>query len=338
MRLLAIVLVLGGALAQGLGFKEALALALEHNPAYRNALSNLTQAEAELKALEADPTTLVLPLTQARQALELARLQVRAQRLSLVQQLLSAYGTLWDAQAGEELLRAQLALAERQLAVAQARRRVGNATELEVAQAEAGLRSARLNLEANLRARPAQVKALAAALGLPLEEEPRLEPLPEPPGLQVGLEALKEGLLTPALLQAEQARDLARLQVELSDNDYTPRLTLEKARTNLENAERSLNNLRAQAEADLEAAYAQARAAWDQYLLARENLALKAQALETARKALEAGTISLLQFQQEEVSHLQAETSLRQVLLAYWRALAALSLAAGRDLTGLGVE
>ena len=132
-----------------------------------------------------------------------------------------------------------------------AKRQAGNATELEVIQAEAALRQAEEDLKAALALRPARVKALEAALGIAVDE-PRLAPLPEPQALGTELEALREGLeeRLPALVQARQNLALAELEVRLADNDYTPRLTLEKARANLESARRALANALAQAEAN----------------------------------------------------------------------------------------
>ncbi|WP_114313535.1 TolC family protein [Thermus caldifontis] len=329
------------ALAQSvLDWGGAWETALQHNPGYQNALLSRESARVELGALEADPSTLIQPLTQARQALALAELQVQAGRLSLLQSLLAAYTNLLEAQENEKVLEANRALAARNLAVVRARRQAGNATDLDVAKAEAALRSAELAWKNAQGQRPALVKALEAVLGLALPQEPRLSPLPEPKPLGVGLDSLKEGLANRllSLLQARQAVELAELQVSLADNDYTPRLTLEKARSSLETARRNQGNTLAQALSALESAYAQAQAAWGQVLTAREALANQEKTLGVARRSFQAGTISLLQLEQEEVGHLQAQHSLLQAQNAYWRALAALSVAAGQDLTGLGVE
>lgn len=63
--------------------------------------------------------------------------------------------------------------------MARAKRQAGNATELEVIQAEAALRQAEEDLKAALALRPARVKALEAALGIAVDE-PRLAPSPSP--------------------------------------------------------------------------------------------------------------------------------------------------------------
>ncbi|GAA5334216.1 MULTISPECIES: TolC family protein [Thermus] len=326
------------ALAQGLSFQEAWQQALRQNPSYQNALLARESARVELQALEADPSTLILPLTQARQALALAEVQVEASRLNLLQTLLSAYTALLEAQANEEVLKANRALAERNLQIARARRQTGNATDLDVAKAEAALKSAEIALQNAQAQRPALLKALEAALGASLAEEPRLAPLPEPKALGVDLAALREGLEARlvSLVQARQAWELAELQVRLADNDYTPRLTLEKAKASRDNARKALDNAMAQAFSALEAAYAQAQAAWGQVLTARESLANQERTLEVARKAFQAGTASRVELEQEEANLAQARYNLLVAQNAYWRALAALSLAAGQDLVVLG--
>lgn len=93
--------------------------------------------------------------------------------------MLSAYTALAEAQGQEAVLLKKKALQERNLAVARAKRQAGNATELEVIQAEAALRQAEEDLKAALALRPARVKALEAALGIAVDE-PRLAPSPSP--------------------------------------------------------------------------------------------------------------------------------------------------------------
>ncbi|BCZ89283.1 TolC family protein [Thermus thermophilus] len=327
----------GLALAQGaLDAREALRLALAQNPTYQNAREALQTAQLELEALRADPSTLILPLTQAEHALTLAEVQAKAAALSLLEEVLSAYTALAEAQGQEAVLLKKKALQERYLAVARAKRQAGNATELEVIRAEAALRQAEEDLKAALALRPARVKALEAALGKAVDE-PRLAPLPEPQALGTELVALREGLeeRLPALVQARQNLALAELEVRLADNDYTPRLTLEKARANLESARRALANALAQAEANLESAYAQAQAAWGQVELARENRKAAERSLENAQKAFAAGTLSQVQLLEAEVALAEADFALLQAKNAYLRALAALGVAAGVDLTGL---
>ncbi|GLV48498.1 transporter [Thermus sp. LT1-2-5] len=328
------------ALAQSLSFQEAWQRALGQNPTYQNALLAWESAQVELRALEADPSTLILPLTQARQALALAEVQVAASRLSLLQTLLSAYTALLEAQSNDEVLKVNRVLAERNLQVAQARRQTGNATDLDVAKAEAALRSAEIALQNAKAQRPALLKALEAALGASLPGEPRLTSLPEPKILEVDLGALREGLEARlvSLVQARQALELAELQVRLADNDYTPRLTLEKAKASRDNAQKALDNARAQALSALESAYAQTQAAWSQVLTAREALANQERTFEVARRAFQAGTISRLELEQEEANLAQARHDLLVAQNAYWRSLAALSVAAGRDLVGFGEE
>jgi len=170
----------GLALAQGaLDAREALRLALAQNPTYQNAREALQTAQLELEALRADPSTLILPLTQAEHALALAEVQAKAAALSLLEEVLSAYTALAEAQGQEAVLLKKKALQERNLAVARAKRQAGNATELEVIQAEAALRQAEEDLKAALALRPARVKALEAALGIAVDE-PGSPPSPSP--------------------------------------------------------------------------------------------------------------------------------------------------------------
>ncbi len=123
--------------------------------------------------------------------------------------------------------------------------------------------------------------------------------------------------------------------VRLSDNDYTPPLTLKTAQLTLENNRKALTTAEQNAMTSLKNAYQAAQAAYAAIALAESNLENARKVLAQDEAAYKAGTVSALQVETDRVSVLVAEYGLLQAKNAYWRALAALSLAAGRDLTGL---
>ncbi|WP_223299649.1 TolC family protein [Meiothermus taiwanensis] len=137
------------------------------------------------------------------------------------------------------------------------------------------------------------------------------------------------------MLQAQQAVELAQLNVKLADNDYTPAVQLNTAKTSLENNLRTLQTAQQNAQTSLTNAYQAAQSAYKNIALAQANLANAQKVVEQSQAALRAGTISALQLQTDQVSLRSAEYALVQALGSYWRALAAFSVAAGQDFTGL---
>jgi outer membrane protein TolC len=320
-----------------LSLEKVLEAAFQGNPTLQSAQVALQNAEIQLKAKEQDPTTLILDLTQARQAYALSQANLAYTRLQVLRDVVNAYLSLFENQQNIGVLKAQVALAERNLQVAKARQAAGNATSLDVARAQATLDTARQNLATAQGQTPILAAQLAVLLGLSDLGPTPLAPPPEPPRLQVDLETLSKGVLEklPQVLQAQQAVAYNELQVKLYDNDYTPALALKTAQLSLQNNRKALSVAEQNALTSLKNAYQAAQAAYGAIALAQSSLENAKKVLEQDQAAYRAGTVSALQVETDQVSVLTAEYSLLQAKNAYWRALLALSLAAGEDLTGL---
>jgi len=337
-RLFAVVLLLGSALAQNsLTLVQALSQAYRQGPSLQSAQATLQNATLQLRALEADPSTLIVPLTQARQSARLAEVNLEATRLSVMQSVVNAYIGLYEAQQNVGLFQAQVALNQRNLDVAKARLAAGNATALDVARAQTTLDSSRQSLTNAQAQIPVLSAQLATLLGLSDLGNASIAPPPNPPVLQADLEALRQGLFQrlPSVLQAQQAVELAELNVKLADNDYTPAVQLNTAKTSLENNQRAMQTAQQNAQTSLSNAYQAAQSAYKSIALAQANVDNARKVVEQSQAALRAGTISALQLQTDQVSLQSAQYSLLQALGSYWKALAAFSVAAGQDFTGL---
>lgn len=322
---------------EGLTLEVALNTALQQGPSLQSAQVSLQTAELQLRAKEGDPSTLILDLTRARQAYALAQANLAYARLQVLQGVVNAYLALFENQRNVEVLQAQVALAERNLQVAKARQAAGNATSLDVARAQASLDNARQNLATSRGQTPVLAAQLATQLGLSDLGPTLLSPPPEPPALGTALEDLEKDLYErlPQVLQLAQAVAYDELLVSLSNNDYTPALTLKTAQLSLENDRKALELAQKNALISLRNAYQAAQSAFGAIALAQQALDNAQKVLEQDQAAFRAGTVSALQLETDRVSVLTAAYALQQAKNAYWRALVALSLASGRDLTGL---
>ncbi|RDI95287.1 TolC family protein [Meiothermus sp. QL-1] len=316
---------------------QALAQAYRQGPSLQSAQATLQNATLQLNALKADPSTLIVALTQAEQNARLAQVNLEATRLSVMQSVVNAYMSLYEAQQNVALYQAQVALNQRNLEVARARQAAGNATALDVARAQTTLDSSRQALTNAQGQLPVLSAQLAALLGLSDLGNVTVAPPPAAPALQVDLETLRKDLFDrlPSVVQAQQAVDLAQLNVRLADNDYTPAVQLNSAKLSLENNLRTLQTVQQNALTSLSNAYQTAQSAYKNIALAQANVANAQKVVEQSQAALRAGTISALQLQSDQVSLKSAEYALVQAVTAYWKALAAFSVAAGQDFTGL---
>jgi outer membrane protein TolC len=316
---------------------QALARAYGQGTALANAQTNLANAELQLEAVQADPSALVLQKTQAQQAAAQSRIALESTRLQVLQSVVNAYQSLYEAQQSVALAQAQRDLADRDLQVAQAKFGDGNATSLDVSKARTALQSAQQTL-ANAQAKvPVAGSQLATLLGVTdLGSVTAVAP-PDLPQVSAKLADLEQGLLgrLASVAQAQQAVDLYTLQTKLYDNDYTPRMTYQTAKTALDNARRSLDTARQNASTSLANAYQAAHDAYARIAIAQQNLGNAQSVLQQDQAALQAGTVSALQVQSDQVAVASSRFSLLQAVDGYRNALVTLSVSAGQDLTGL---
>lgn len=302
-----------------------------------NAQTNLQNAQLQLKALEADPSTLVLQKTQAQQAVALDEVTVEATRLSVLQSVVSDYLALYEAQQNVALAKAQLDLASKNLQVAEAKFQDGNATSLDVSKARTAQQSAQQTLADAEAKVPVAEAQLANLLGVTNLGSVTVAPPPSFPKVDAKLADLETGLLQrlPKVVQARQSVALYTLQVKLYDNDYTPRLTLQTAKSSLDTAQRSLDTSQQNASTSLANAYQTAVHAYANIAISQQNLANTENVLKQDQAALEAGTVAALQVQTDQVSLASARFGLLQAEDTYRNALVTLSVSCGQDLTGL---
>lgn len=208
------------------------------------ARANLQKAQANLRAVRADPTSLITTLTQAEQDVTAQTASLNAAKLGAAQAAVSGYVQAFEAAQRTALAQAQVSLSERQLKIAQARLAARVATTLDVSRAQNALNSDRQDLASAQATLPVLEATLARTLNLPAGTDLSLAAPGGAPKLSVTLAALQAGLekRLPSLVQAASGVNFAALQVNLADNDYTPARTLEDARTALDNATRSLED------------------------------------------------------------------------------------------------
>ena len=314
---------------------SAVTAALNSSSDVKTAQANLDKAQAASRAAQADPSTLVAAKLSASNAEKLSQAGLRAAKLSSLQSAISAYTALLEAQENVEVQTLQVQVDTKSVQVAQVKLGIGNATTLDVTNAQNTLAASTQTL-ADARA---QVNLAAAKLGTltGLGSGVRAGSAITAPKLSATLAALQGSLGNlSSLISAANDVASATLNVKLADNDFTPARTLQDAKTALANAQRSQDSAQKTAGQTLASAYQAAQNAYElqQVALSREAAAQKTYTQDSAR--LRSGTISAVELQATQLTLKKAQYSRLQAQNNVTEALAALSVAAGQNLTGIG--
>ena len=303
-----------GALRE-LTLEEAVALALERNAQIRQAEADLEEARLVLEETRARHLMQPNPVTllQAETGYELARrnlILTRSQvRLSVEQ---AFYGVL-RAENLAEVAREGVALAERQLAVAQGRGAAGAAAPVDAIRAESQLSSARAQLLQVEGAVQLALLAFRQTLGVDLDTpiRPASQPVevePIPIDLEADLAFALENRVE--VLQALAGIEAARTSVELTDNDYTPGLSHERARVGLRKAELALQQVRDGITLEIRQLYQTLLDAERQVEVLEQAVAAAEESLRITEAMYEAGVATDLELLSAQTAFIQAKTNL----------------------------
>ena len=333
--LLLTALLSASALAQSTTTTNAVNAALNNNADVKTAQANLEKAQAANRSAQADPSTLVASKLAASNSLALAQASLRGAKLSTLQNTIAAYSNLLEAQQNVELQTLQVQVDTKAVQIAQTKLSIGNATNLDVQNAQNNLSSSQQSL-ADAKAQVSLTSARLATL-TGLGNGVRAAGTPTVPKLSVSLATLRNGLSSlPSIVSANNDVSSAQLNVKLASNDFTPARTLQDAQTALANAQRGLQSAQNSAGQTLASAYQAAQNSYDLLAVAqsREGAAQKTYNQDAAR--LKSGTISAVDLQNTQLTLKKAQYSRLQAQTNVLQSLAALSVAAGQNLTGIG--
>jgi outer membrane protein TolC len=298
---------------------------------------SLQTAQDDLRVAQADPTTLAVAMTQARQGVALAQAQLNNSRITVMGNVSTAYLNLYEAQQNLEILNAQVALDSRNLDVAKAKLAQNNGTALDVRKAETTLATSRQNLANGKAQLPTLSNRLEVLLGSDLKGDLTVADPPAYKEVKVDLAALEKGLDAnlPSVLQSAQGVELQTLNVKLADNDYTPANTLSDAKSALSSAQRTLDTARKNAVTTLRDAARNVTATLESVKIAQTSLQNDNDSLKQDQQRFKNGSISRVQLQTSELTVLRSQYAVAQAQDNYTKALNTLSGAAGVDVTGM---
>lgn len=314
---------------------SAVNAALPVDPAVKTAQANLAQAQAANRAAQSDPSVLVLAKLTAANDLSEAQASLRSARLNSLKTTIETFIELLEAQENVNLQSLQVQVFTKAVQVAQVKQQVGNATALDVQNARNSLAGGQQGLAAAQATLNLASAKLATQMGV--SGPVRAAGAPTFPKLSASLGTLQGSLANlSTLTTAKNNVAVAQLNVKLADNDFTPAQTLQQAKTALANAQRTLSSSTQTASQALASAYQAAQNAAELLAVAqsKEAAAQKQYTQDTAR--FKSGTISAVDLQNTQLTLKQAQYSRLQAQNNVLTALAALSVASGQNLTGVG--
>lgn len=325
------------AFASALTFEEAVTAA-PGRPDAISAQLTLLNAESTLLRTEADPLALRLDRLQARQAVELAEVELQQARVTAVADLANAYGGVLVAREQVALAEAGRELAQSGLDIAHIRLANGSATELDVRDAQVALDEATAAAATAASGLQLAVTNLEGMLGREVDPE-TLSPIDETllPPLPPLQSVLQTTLRVPQLLQVEHGLELATAGVEMLDPSYASAAQIEEARTQLETTSQLAGEARRGLLLQARNLHLMAENALAQLQVEQEAYANAAERHEFERQRLDSGLISELAFRQAGLQLQQAEITLLQAQTDAMVALLELSAGTLVPLDGLPI-
>jgi outer membrane protein, heavy metal efflux system len=305
-----------------LTLEQALTLAPNVNATVISGKTDLAAAQRDLERVNNDPLSLRLEKLQAEQ-------KVASEEEALNQALLSSRLDVTDKyfaalEADESLANAQKQqqIATSTLEAQQIRYEAGAITQIDLSNAQNDAVEAERTVRDAQNTRNLAYSQLGSVVGqsvtalAPYEAQaPELAPL--------------EGIQQTAMTENTQLKslqrnvDLAKTQLEITDNAFSSRSQIDSAKDTLANAELNLSDYQSTLGLTIESSYNSVLAAQASYENALEAFQTSADDLTAQQTRLDAGSISPIAFQQSELSHAQNIAALdkakHQLLLAHIR-------------------
>ncbi len=298
-----------------------------------NAARDLDAAQRGLARVEADPTSLRVPLLDARHAVAAAVDSLRNAEHAARSAAADAFEALLEAEFDVRVAEASLAIADIEAQAVRIRREAGAATVSDVARAEDAFRSAERQLRDSRDGRGLARDRLALRIDVEGELPPLVaeQPGDDAPTLEASLARLDEHA---ALASARRA--VVRAEANLAATDVaftTPQAQIEAARDALASARDRAEDLARTLELSVRQAFNAVTAAQGREASAEETLMTARDDLFVATTRFESGSIAEIDVLRAELTVLQAEASMSRAthaLAASLRALEGAVLGAGQ--------
>ncbi|MGL4611483.1 MAG: TolC family protein [Trueperaceae bacterium] len=305
-----------------LTLEQALNLAPDVNAAVIAGRTDVSAAERDLERINRDPLALRLEKLQAEQTLASEQENLEAALLSSRLDVMDKFFAALEADQALANAQKQQQISVATLEAQQIRFEAGAVTQIDLSNAQNDAVEAERIVRDAQNTRNLAYSQLSSVVSQPVSklapykaDAPTLRPLE-----QIRTEA-KEKNNQLKLLQ--RSVELAKTQLEITDNAFSSRSEIDGAEDALANAELSLSDYQNSLELTVESSYNSVLSAQASYENALETLRTSAYDLAAQKTRLDAGSISPIAYQQSELSHAQSQAELdtakHQLTLAHIR-------------------
>lgn len=302
---------------------EALSLAPANDPDVSGAQNDVEAAERELARVQADPLALRVPTLQAEQNLESAEATLEAARLTSRADVTSAYFDVLSAVSALDIAGQNLNIQQATFDATQIRSDAGAATALELLQAENALAEAQRSQEDAEQTRDFALSRLSSLTGEEVEQV-----------ATVGLTASDVPTLEDSLSRAEKensglaaaarAAEVAEAQLAAVDNAFSAQTDIDAARDDLTSARDDLTTTRERLDLSVREAHNALASAARSFASSQATVSASREELDAQKARLDAGSLATVTYEEEALSHAQAESEMHSAFYTF--RLAALTL------------
>lgn len=297
-----------------LKLESAVELAVEQNVELALTKAEVEAARVNLEQVRAQSLVKPSPtmLRQAETALDIAQRNLALAEQDLVLQVEEAYYDVLRLKNLLTVLDEARSSAKRQLEVSVNRRNAGVATEIDVLRAQNSLAKIEVDRSQALDNLNLTLLKLKQTLALPATAKLSLDETvvtSEPVAMSLE-EATKEGLANRVeMAQGRVAIEVARKEVELSTNDYTPELTLAKAKVEAEKASLRLHQIQNGIALDVQSKYNRVQDTYRRLNLTQQQLIEAQENLRVVNAMFEVGAATDLEVLGAQTKLTEARTA-----------------------------
>ena len=325
----------GDAAAIELDVRTALELAREGNIGL--ALSRVELEAARVSLEQARAQSMIAPspalLNQAESAFEVAERDLALAEQSLLLEVEEAYYNVLRQMNLLRVLDEAVEIARRQRTISSDRYRAGAATELDLMRAEIALSEVEVNRTQAQENLEVALTVLRQTIGVPGTQRLVLDETiaaAQPPETSVE-EAIAEALSRRVeIVRAASTLEVAQKEVELANNDYTPALTLARARVQADRAALLLRQARNAVVLDVQGSHNRVLHSFRRLELTRRQVAQAERHLEVQTALFDAGLASDIAVLEAQTDVTEARTAAVNAVFDYNSARAAFYKAIGR--------
>jgi len=304
-----------------LSLEESINIALEHNLDFKMAQYNASLREVEYEQARANNLlqTSILNLKSAEFALKQAKDSLEEKQRQVILEVMETYFQVLRAKRKVQIERMSLQEARENLEIVKNKFSLGDASKIDLLQAEINLSSAEFNLKkAEHELEMARID-FNKVLGLPLDNKFELTDTFSAEPMDVSIkESIEKALKNRyEVKKVQYDLELAKIRWSLSQNEYTPELEKKNVKISLENVKLNLEEVRRKIAREIHQLFRNLEEKRTNIQITERTEKLKQETYSIAQKQYRAGLIGATDLLDAQIELTQAKLKAVDALFEY---------------------